>query len=57
MQLFQIYREDPEKAIAFFKEGASGDWNLPIQEIYEKPVSRLTFQKKGLKVLQWLFWI
>ncbi|MFE9078183.1 M3 family oligoendopeptidase [Bacillus mobilis] len=36
MQLFQIYRKDPEKAIAFFKEGASADWNLTIQEIYEK---------------------
>ncbi|PHF18868.1 peptidase M3 [Bacillus wiedmannii] len=36
MQLFQIYREDPKKAIAFFKEGANADWNLPIQEIYEK---------------------
>ncbi|EEM41452.1 Oligoendopeptidase, M3 [Bacillus thuringiensis serovar sotto str. T04001] len=34
MQLFQIYRENQEQAIAFFKEGASSDWNLPIQEIY-----------------------
>lgn len=57
MQLFQIYRKDPEKAIAYFKEGASADWNLTIQEIYEKQVSRLIFRKKGLKVLQVLFWI
>ncbi|EEN02755.1 hypothetical protein BG78_03260 [Bacillus thuringiensis serovar israelensis] len=34
MQLFQIYGENQEQAIAFFKEGASSDWNLPIQEIY-----------------------
>lgn len=47
MQLFQIYWEDPEKAIDFFKEGASADWNLSIQEIYEKQVSRLIFRKKG----------
>lgn len=30
IQLFQIYRENPEQAITFFKEGASSDWNLSI---------------------------
>ncbi|MGR3778684.1 M3 family oligoendopeptidase [Bacillus paramycoides] len=35
LQLFQIYRENQEKAITLFKEGASTDWNLSIQEIYE----------------------
>ncbi|EEL05754.1 Oligoendopeptidase, M3 [Bacillus cereus BDRD-ST196] len=35
LQLFQIYRENQEKAITFFKEGTSADWNVSIQEIYE----------------------
>ncbi|TKH05899.1 peptidase M3, partial [Bacillus wiedmannii] len=47
MQLFQIYREDPKKAIAFFKEGASADWNLPIQEIYEKTGVTFDFSEES----------
>ncbi|MGH1277983.1 M3 family oligoendopeptidase [Bacillus basilensis] len=49
MQLFQIYREDPEKAIAFFKEGASADWNLPIQEIYEKTGVSFDFSEERIE--------
>lgn len=49
MQLFQIYREDPEKAIAFFKEGASADWNLPIQEIYEKTGVTFDFSEERIE--------
>ncbi|PFV68691.1 peptidase M3 [Bacillus sp. AFS059628] len=49
MQLFQIYREDPEKAIAFFKEGASADWNLSIQEIYEKTGVTFDFSEKRIE--------
>ncbi|TXR98461.1 peptidase M3 [Bacillus sp. SH7-1] len=49
MQLFQIYREDPEKAIAFFKEGASANWNLPIQEIYEKTGVSFDFSEERIE--------
>ncbi|MGG2933710.1 M3 family oligoendopeptidase [Bacillus pacificus] len=49
MQLFQIYREDPEKAITFFKEGASADWNLPIQEIYEKTGVTFDFSEERIE--------
>ncbi|HDR7870053.1 MULTISPECIES: M3 family oligoendopeptidase [Bacillus] len=49
MQLFQIYREDPEKAIAFFKEGASADWNLSIQEIYEKTGITFDFSEERIE--------
>ena len=49
MQLFQIYREDPKKAIAFFKEGANADWNLPIQEIYEKTGVTFDFSEERLE--------
>lgn len=49
MQLFQMYREDPEKAITFFKEGASVDWNLPIQEIYEKTGVTFDFSKERIE--------
>ncbi|HDR7800425.1 TPA: M3 family oligoendopeptidase [Bacillus tropicus] len=49
MQLFQIYREDAEKAIAFFKEGASADWNLPIQEIYEKTGVTFDFSEERIE--------
>lgn len=49
MQLFQIYREDPEKAIAFFKKGASADWNLPIQEIYEKTGVSFDFSEERIE--------
>ncbi|HHK5551020.1 peptidase M3 [Bacillus anthracis] len=49
MQLFQIYREDLEKAIAFFKEGASADWNLPIQEIYEKTGVTFDFSEERIE--------
>ncbi|MES5866287.1 M3 family oligoendopeptidase [Bacillus cereus group sp. RP32] len=49
MQLFQIYREDPKKAIAFFKEGANADWNLPIQEIYEKTGVTFDFSEERIK--------
>jgi hypothetical protein len=34
--LFKIYRENPEKAINLFKEGAMTDWNLPIADIYRR---------------------
>ncbi|OAK04906.1 M3 family metallopeptidase [Bacillus wiedmannii] len=49
MQLFQIYREDPEKAIAFFKEGASADWNLSMQEIYEKTGITFDFSEERIE--------
>ncbi|HFK1449634.1 M3 family oligoendopeptidase [Bacillus pacificus] len=49
MQLFQIYREDPEKAITFFKEGASADWNLHIQEIYEKTGVTFDFSEERIE--------
>ncbi|MED0948843.1 M3 family oligoendopeptidase [Bacillus mobilis] len=49
MQLFQIYRKDPEKAIAFFKEGASADWNLTIQEIYEKTGVTFDFSEERIE--------
>ncbi|WP_002147342.1 M3 family oligoendopeptidase [Bacillus cereus] len=49
MQLFQIYREDPEKAIAFFKEGASLDWNLPIQEIYANTGVTFDFSEERIE--------
>ncbi|MGE1126543.1 M3 family oligoendopeptidase [Bacillus wiedmannii] len=49
IQLFQIYREDPKKAIAFFKEGASSDWNLPIQEIYEKTGITFDFSEEMIE--------
>ncbi|CAM4055855.1 M3 family oligoendopeptidase [Bacillus sp. FH] len=49
MQLFQIYWEDPEKAIAFFKEGASADWNLSIQEIYEKTGVTFDFSEERIE--------
>ncbi|MCU5107248.1 M3 family oligoendopeptidase [Bacillus cereus] len=49
MQLFQIYREDTEKAIAFSKEGASADWNLSIQEIYEKTGVTFDFSEERIE--------
>ncbi|MBS9806265.1 M3 family oligoendopeptidase [Bacillus cereus] len=49
MQLFQIYRENPEQAIAFFKEGASSDWNLPIQEIYRNTGVAFDFSEKRIQ--------
>ncbi|AOM11473.1 MULTISPECIES: M3 family oligoendopeptidase [Bacillus cereus group] len=49
MQLFQIYREDPEKAIAFFKEGASADWNLSIQEIYKNTGVAFDFSEERIQ--------
>lgn len=49
MQLFQIYWEAPEKAIAFFKEGASADWNLSIQEIYEKTGVTFDFSEERIE--------
>ncbi|PFE97934.1 peptidase M3 [Bacillus thuringiensis] len=49
MQLFQIYGKDPEKAIAFFKEGASADWNLTIQEIYEKTGVTFDFSEERIE--------
>lgn len=49
MQLFRIYREDPKKAIAFFKEGANADWNLPIQEIYEKTGVTFDFSEERIE--------
>ncbi|PKJ54161.1 M3 family oligoendopeptidase [Bacillus sp. SN10] len=49
MQLFQMYREDPEKAIIFFKEGASADWNLPIQEIYENTGVAFEFSEERIE--------
>ncbi|MED1510922.1 M3 family oligoendopeptidase [Bacillus proteolyticus] len=49
MQLFQIYREDPEKAIAFFKVGASSDWNLSIQEIYENTGVKFDFSEERIE--------
>ncbi|HHL3303159.1 TPA: M3 family oligoendopeptidase [Bacillus cereus] len=49
MQLFQIYWEDPEKAIAFFKEGASADWNLSIQEIYKKTGVTFDFSEERIE--------
>ncbi|HDR8183918.1 TPA: M3 family oligoendopeptidase [Bacillus thuringiensis] len=49
MQLFEIYREDPEKAIAFFKESASADWNLSIQEIYEKTGVTFDFSEERIE--------
>ncbi|MEI2316686.1 M3 family oligoendopeptidase [Bacillus paramobilis] len=49
MQLFQVYRKDPEKAIAFFKEGASADWNLPIQKIYEKTGVTFDFSEERIE--------
>ncbi|PGK42339.1 peptidase M3 [Bacillus anthracis] len=49
MQLFQIYREDPEKAIGFFKEGASAGWNLPIQEIYENTGVTFDFSEERIE--------
>ncbi|WP_263704849.1 M3 family oligoendopeptidase [Bacillus thuringiensis] len=59
MQLFQIYREHPEKAIAFFKEGASADWNLSIQEIYEKTGVMFDFSEERIEstasvILDWI---
>ncbi|KXY72004.1 M3 family oligoendopeptidase [Bacillus sp. FSL W7-1294] len=56
MQLFQIYREDPEKAIAFFKEGASADWNLPIQEIYEKTGVTFEFSEERIESTALVIW-
>ncbi|ALQ68417.1 M3 family oligoendopeptidase [Bacillus thuringiensis] len=56
MQLFQIYREDPEKAIAFFKEGASADWNLPIQEIYEKTGVTFDFSEERIESTALVIW-
>ncbi|MFB6730702.1 M3 family oligoendopeptidase [Bacillus mobilis] len=50
MQLFQIYRKDPEKAIAYFKEGASADWNLTIQEIYEKTGVTFDFSEERIEI-------
>ncbi|PFQ44400.1 peptidase M3 [Bacillus cereus] len=49
MQLFQIYREDPEQAIALFKEGASSDWNLPIQEIYRNTGVAFDFSEERIQ--------
>ncbi|PDY91367.1 peptidase M3 [Bacillus anthracis] len=49
IQLFQMYREDPEKAITFFNEGASADWNLPIQEIYEKTGVTFDFSEERIE--------
>ncbi|WP_329765642.1 M3 family oligoendopeptidase [Bacillus nitratireducens] len=49
MQLLQIYREDPEKAIAFFKVGASSDWNLSIQEIYGNTGVKFDFSEERIE--------
>ncbi|WP_232697440.1 M3 family oligoendopeptidase [Brevibacillus daliensis] len=49
LQLFQIYRENPEKAITFFKEGASMDWNLPIAEIYRNTGVNFDFSEQTIK--------
>mgnify|MGYP007027442204 CR=1 FL=1 len=47
--MFQIYWEDPEKAIAFFKEGASADWNLSIQEIYKNTGVAFDFSEERIQ--------
>ncbi|HDR8194615.1 M3 family oligoendopeptidase [Bacillus thuringiensis] len=49
IQLFQIYRENPEQAITFFKEGASSDWNLSIQEIYKNTGVAFDFSEERIQ--------
>ncbi|QDX94095.1 oligoendopeptidase F [Brevibacillus laterosporus] len=49
LQLFQIYRENPEKAITLFKEGASMDWTLPIAEIYRNTGVNFDFSEQTIK--------
>ncbi|MCM3337477.1 M3 family oligoendopeptidase [Paenibacillus sp. MER TA 81-3] len=49
LQLFQIYRENPEKAIALFKEGAGMDWNLPIADIYRNTGVNFDFSEQTIK--------
>ena len=44
---FKFTGKTQKKRLLSLKEGASADWNLSIQEIYEKQVSRLIFRKKG----------
>ncbi|MGG5737128.1 MULTISPECIES: M3 family oligoendopeptidase [Bacillus cereus group] len=56
MQLFQIYREDPEKAITFYKEGARSDWNLPIQEIYRKTGVTFDFSEARIESTTRVIW-
>ncbi|KFN01987.1 oligoendopeptidase, M3 family protein [Bacillus clarus] len=49
LQLFQIYRENQEKAIVLFKEGASTDWNVSIQEIYKNTGVTFDFSKEAVQ--------
>ncbi|MBK3493755.1 M3 family oligoendopeptidase [Viridibacillus sp. YIM B01967] len=49
LQLFQIYRENPEKAINLYKEGASMDWNLPIADIYRNTGVNFDFSEQTIK--------
>ncbi|MFJ8526694.1 M3 family oligoendopeptidase [Bacillus sp. NPDC094106] len=49
LQLFQIYREDPAKAIALFKQGASMDWNASIADIYQSTGVHFDFSEQTIK--------
>ncbi|GGE57948.1 M3 family oligoendopeptidase [Priestia taiwanensis] len=49
LQLFQLYRENPEKAISFFKEGASIDWNTSIVDIYRHTGVSFDFSHETVK--------
>jgi M3 family oligoendopeptidase len=49
LQLFRMYREDPEEAVRLFKEGASADWNLSIEDIYRRTGVVFDFSEQTVK--------
>lgn len=49
LQLLQIYREDPEKAITLFKQGASADSNQSISQIYQETGVQFNFSGPIIK--------
>lgn len=49
LRLFQLYRENPGQAIAFFKAGASADWNAPIADIYRKTGVEFDFSEQAVE--------
>jgi M3 family oligoendopeptidase len=51
LQLFQIYRENPEEAINCFKKGASMDWNSSIADIYRNTGVNFDFSEQTIKNL------
>ncbi|MFS0783103.1 M3 family oligoendopeptidase [Bacillus sp. 1P06AnD] len=49
LQLYMIYRENPDKAIALFKKGAGTSQYAPIPEIYQNTGIEFDFSRAAIK--------